>query len=523
MEGTRVSILDDLESWAMDDTAPKVNSLNGMAGIGKTSIAHTFSERLDQKLLLGASFFCSRESSSSNDASRIVPAIAYMLGRTSPLIHSAICQALERNPEVVFNSTLQQFRDLIVQPVQKVIPHFVKTYKVIVIDALDECFELSTMKSFITAVVTSLQDVPLKFLITSRPQSRIRNTFREGSAPSLDIQEVSLHEIPIDVVNDDIRTFLQSSLSEIAERGVYSPPTSGWPPKKEVLLLLERSRGLFIYAAAAIRYIGVPGVNFRQRLTKIVQTRPVPVLPASPIDHIYNTIMDEAFDKLPREEGIRRQEVLASVILFQTPLSTAGIASLLDIPTDQIEDELFSFQTVFHVPSTNSGLVSIFHASFREFVVDPARCMNPYSIDASKGHHILTFKCLKFLNKSLRRNICSLSEDTIGTLPHEITNPSVISDALRYSCLHWLSHLAEMLAGPHSDHALALEPLHTFADEHLLHWFECLSALGELGFGLKSLAKANEAILVSAYFEEKFYLINFIEILKVTWSIRGVP
>ena len=48
-----------------------------MAGTGKTSIAHTLSERLDKKEMLGASFFCSHSGSQAEkDASLIIPTIA---------------------------------------------------------------------------------------------------------------------------------------------------------------------------------------------------------------------------------------------------------------------------------------------------------------------------------------------------------------------------------------------------------------------------------------------------------------
>ena len=60
MAETRVRIIANLETWARDETAPKVYWLNGHLGTGKTSIAHTLSERLDREKMLGASFFCSR-------------------------------------------------------------------------------------------------------------------------------------------------------------------------------------------------------------------------------------------------------------------------------------------------------------------------------------------------------------------------------------------------------------------------------------------------------------------------------
>ena len=49
MAGTREQILDELEGWAINDTTPNVCWLNGMAGTGKTSIAHTLCERLDER------------------------------------------------------------------------------------------------------------------------------------------------------------------------------------------------------------------------------------------------------------------------------------------------------------------------------------------------------------------------------------------------------------------------------------------------------------------------------------------
>ena len=89
MAGTRKEILDELEEWAIEDAAPKVCWLNGMAGTGKTSIAHTLSERLDEKQMLGASFFCSRSVSQEvKDPSLIIPTIAAKLSQASPLLLS---------------------------------------------------------------------------------------------------------------------------------------------------------------------------------------------------------------------------------------------------------------------------------------------------------------------------------------------------------------------------------------------------------------------------------------------------
>ena len=77
---------------------------------------------------------------------------------------------------------------------------------------------------------------------------------------------------------------------------------------------------------------------------------------------------------------------------------------------------------------------------------------------------------------------------------------NAIPEALRYSCLHWASHLAAALAAALGQNAVTeIQALvSTFVDHHLLHWFECLSVLKELESGIMSLDIAYEAISVSA-------------------------
>ena len=183
----------------------------------------------------------------------------------------------------------------------------------------------------------------------------------------------------------------------------------------------------------------------------------------------------------------------------------ASIASLLNIPKDQTEADFSPFHSVIHVPSSSHGHTSIFHASFREYIVDPARYGDSHHVDTCKGHEMLTVKCLQLLNKSLRRNICNLPEDRIGAQAHKIPDPNVIPEALRYSCLYWASHLADAFAHAPANVSPAVEHFRTFVDEHMLHWFECLSAFGELETGLKSLAKANGIFSVSALHREEMY------------------
>ena len=492
---TRAQIISDLEAWARDEMAPKVYWMNGHLGTGKTSIAHTLCERLDTQQMLGASFFCSR--SAVRDATRIIPTTATMLARSNPEIRSAMREVLTRDPDVAnLNSLSQQFSFLIVNPIKHTIDKNVKTYRIIVIDALDECSSRWVVESLIKAILNGVADVPLKFFILSRPEDWIKRAFGQAARSTL-LREFTLHDVAKSDVQRDIETYLKLALSDIATACGYVHHDPSWPPEQQLKALLIRSDGLFIYAATTIRYIGAQGVNSRRRLTEIVRPGPTSVLQASTIDNLYQMIMDHAFNRLEDSECILRREVLTSVVLFQTPLSMAGITSLLDMPDGQTEADLTPFHSVIHIPSGSHGHISIFHASFREFIVDPARCRDGHHIDACQGHELLTVRCLQLMNRSLRRNICGLRGDRVGALAHDIPDHALIPEALRYSCFHWASHLADAFLHPHANVSPTLEHLCTFANEHLLHWFECLSVCGELETGLKSLARAAESLLVS--------------------------
>ena len=209
MEGTREQILADLEEWAVNDAAPKVFWLNGMAGTGKTSIAHSFSERLDKNEILGASFFCSRSASREvRDASLIITTIASLLSRSSPVLRSAISKVVEEKPDVGSLHKLSvQFRLLLVDPIKSVFDSSLKTY-VVVIDALDECTNLGIVEKLIQAIVGFAPNMPLKFILASRVTTNISKAFPHNS--EYPPKTLSLHDVGRSIVQEDIKTYLQN-------------------------------------------------------------------------------------------------------------------------------------------------------------------------------------------------------------------------------------------------------------------------------------------------------------------------
>jgi hypothetical protein len=195
---------------------------------------------------------------------------------------------------------------------------------------------------------------------------------------------------------------------------------------QEVLRLLGMSVDLFIDAATAVRYIGATGEYYGEHLTEItnIEFTPESQLDTRVIDSLYNHIIDR--ETYTRGKA-RRKGALATVVCLQIWVSASALASLLSRAPHHIQDALSPFHSVIHVPSTNDGHVSIFHASLRDLILDPARCGERDGVDVSDTHQKHTIKCLESLKKSLWRYICNLPEGMTSTLAHEIPIPSLAS------------------------------------------------------------------------------------------------
>jgi hypothetical protein len=498
MPGTRVKILADLEAWASDDLSTKVYWLVGMAGTGKSTILHTLCEILDGKNKLGASFFCSRGSENSRNARLIVPTIAHSLASTSPCIKSEVVKAIENDPklaEPTYINMVAQFNKLIHDPIQVTVGNVVKTYKIIVIDAVDECTDLRLVSSLIRLILESSSTIPLKVFIASRDELLIRRAFT--SIPRLRTA-FYLHEADKDVVKDDIRIYLEMSLAEIKVEDGYI--SDAWPPQSEVSALLDRSGTLFIYAATAIRYISQGGSHYKSRLSAMASRdiKSASKLQTSIIDDLYGHILDQACESKEESEVIPMRQLVSMIVFLRNPLPIQSISSLSQIDAHQYLSPLTS---VIHVPTHEEAAVTPFHASFPDFLTDPTRCLRkrdpPFCVlVASEGHEMLTLKCLEQMNCSLKYNICDVPKELTVSRRGTTNSPDnsrKISEVLKYSCLYWASHLFEVqLSGVD-----VIDALDTFLHKNLLHWVECLSELDELQTGITSLRNAATALSVS--------------------------
>ncbi|KAG8742670.1 hypothetical protein FRC10_001026 [Ceratobasidium sp. 414] len=430
---TRTAVLKDLVDWANDVNGPKVYWMNGMAGTGKTTIAYSFCERLDDTKQLAASFFCSRHLPGCRDPTRIVPTIAYQLARLFRPYHDTLCPAIINNPDIGTAHVKKQFKKLIWEPLRTMDKAVPPGCLVFVVDALDECSDPTRARYFADELLQCPPDSPIKFFITCRPDPILNDrlsTMRQASRSIF-----HLHNIEESLVRTDIETYLNGELQPIGA-------TEG-----QVKLLAKRSGRLFIYAATVVRYIRPKAtrVSSLDRLEFVLSTTPVSSSKIhESLDDLYGNIVSTALgnEELESWEVENIKLILYTVLCARELLSIETLAGLLGLKgTKEAEFAIEPLQSVLHV-SDSHKLVTTLHASFPDYMHDQERS-GRFWCDAGTYHGILAQRCFETTKKLLRFNICGLEssfvcDSDVPSLARRIKE--AIPSHLVYACKHWGEH-----------------------------------------------------------------------------------
>ncbi|RXW15833.1 hypothetical protein EST38_g10022 [Candolleomyces aberdarensis] len=119
-EGTRSTLLANVGRWmsgpVSDGHNPPLYVLDGIAGIGKSTVAITVAQRAAGINSLGATFFFSRDEDDRKKSAGFVHTIAYQLARYDASYGKAIAAAITGNPDALDKVLTQQFSLLVAKP-----------------------------------------------------------------------------------------------------------------------------------------------------------------------------------------------------------------------------------------------------------------------------------------------------------------------------------------------------------------------------------------------------------------------
>ena len=319
-----------------------------------------------------------------------------------PSIRNYVQDAIQHDPLVLSRSVEAQVPSLVVDPLRRAMldgkhaRSLRSGPKLIIIDGLDECGTTSVQRYILTVLATAIQQLPLpiSILISSRPEQIIQGAFSIEPLASITrclALDSSYHP------DEDIKLFLQSKFDKIKQNHPLRdllPPE--WPSKSELLRLVQKSSGQFIYASTVMKYL-----------------ESLHHLPTDALDIIFgqsNSGFDTPFAELDalyirlfsRVKNINKVLEILSLLLatriqdrrWRTP---KGIETLLLLRPGEVYTALSDLHSILDVPppaNSSTSQIHSFHASLGDFFSDKSRSAK-FRIDTGNAHAKMTQHLLK--------------------------------------------------------------------------------------------------------------------------------
>jgi hypothetical protein len=293
----------------------------------------------------------------------------------------------------------------------------------VIIDGFDECKSEADQLLILNSIstITHTLNIPLRFIIASRPEPHIRSSF-----DSPDLRHICYRIVLDESFKpvEDVTLFLRSELGNIYEKHRHKKASVPipWPSESEVQLLAERSAGQFIYASTALKFIDDEACHPVEQLKIVLDTSTAFV----DLDQLYKKILSTSAN------GPLILRILGCILIAKEDLSVATIEDFLKLQVGDVHLALRTVHSIVNVPDASTDPVHVLHKSLDGFIFNPFRS-GEYYIAAEKCHFNLAVGCLrwvldagKFYEKMCHRSL-----------------PGVMLLSGTYACRHWADHCSK--------------------------------------------------------------------------------
>ncbi|KAJ7911970.1 hypothetical protein B0H13DRAFT_1614064 [Mycena leptocephala] len=352
---------------------PTILWVHGPAGAGKSAIMQTLSQRLENAGRLGGTFFFKRGHPTRGNAKVLFTTIALQLAVNSPQLEPRISQVVEKNPTLVGRSIGVQLQELILNPCMGL----QNPPWTIVIDGLDECEGQQVQQNILHLIRNSTQQqMPLRFIIASRPEAHIREVFDEhcfqGFYRAFDVERSF----------EDVRRYIVAEFARIhREHSTMAAIPAPWPSEEVLKGLVWKSSGYFVYASTVIKFVDDKHFRPTQRLETIVNLTGTDFQsPFGALDELYTQILSA----VPYNPQL--VPILRVIDNWAGWLSAEAIDELLGLEDGDTELSLRGLHSVLEFWESTPRFI---HASFSDFLRDPSRA-GIFYIEDSVGTALTT-------------------------------------------------------------------------------------------------------------------------------------
>jgi hypothetical protein len=489
LPSTRKEILEEIFDWANDLNTQqrRILLLTGLTGSGKSAIAHTIAQRFSELRRLGSSFFCSRSKPQNSRPEMVFCTIAADLAYLEPKFKARLWNVIKDDRSLrKTESPQEQFTSFICEPMKGLTT---VGPLLIVIDALDEleCGDKDRMRQLVKILSEKVSDLPtnIRILLTARDgKTNIENAFYDSPL----VRHMRMSDITQTSTDVDIKAFIHKELSAIP------PAQKDWPSDEWCAeSLVEKARGLFIFASTACQFIighGQVDASPDERLEKILSSTSTNIL-----DGLYLEVLKFAV----AETGMNQfRSLMGLIVTAAIPLSINTLNDLHQEGGKALAPALVQPLGALLLGTTDPNTpLQPLHASFAEFIIDPKRS-DKFHVDVKEANAIFASSCLHVMNSGLKRDLLNIG-DIFTHYSNIKDHPGLMQKIpveLQYACKFWISHFSEVDANVD----FFLQQIETFLYNHLLHWIESLSLMQQLETAVSMLPRLEQWLKIFFYF-----------------------
>ena len=181
VEGTRLSILKEVESWLADKSSPnRVIVISGNAGMGKSVISAVLCQKMLEAGRLSGSHFCRHNMARRRNPKVMLQSLACQLSESLPEYRKAIVKKLSRNVGVEIGDmeVEELFEFLFKEPLSDLKDP--GSIHLMVIDGLDES-EYQGRNELLNVIADYFKTLPywIRFVVTTRPEMNISEKIQD--------------------------------------------------------------------------------------------------------------------------------------------------------------------------------------------------------------------------------------------------------------------------------------------------------------------------------------------------------
>ena len=392
LEGTREPIFVKVHSWLDDSSSPnRVMVISGIVGMGKSVFAAELCKRMQETGRLSGSHFCQHNKARRRDPKVMLHSLARHMSCCSPEYKKALVEQLSTNLGKSINEMEvgDLFEVLFEEPLSGLSDPGV-TY-LMVIDALDES-EYQGRNDLLDVIAKYFNKLPLwiRFLVTTRPEINISDSLK-------DLYPLVLKPNGEENLND-IRLCFELRMGDVLQA-----------ENREVILqkLVKKSGGVILYAQFLVDFI-------KKNFSIVTLEQLDSILPmgmSSVYQSYFKRLETDLFNELKITAG-QYLDFLSAITAAKEPLPLGFVSKLFFPDQTQSDVERKVGEAIACISSllpVQDDCIHFFHKSVKDWLADTS-CYgkHKFSVDANKGHRILSRLCSQELNDVKRKGVDSL-------------------------------------------------------------------------------------------------------------------